>query len=122
MSETLFSIKFDYMPNLKNTFWYRFQLNDGEKHQVDRVSSLFNVVMPVQIRSATAGYTHTFSNTLVNQFNPGISYRSAISNAQHPSEAHAAMPIQYNASPFSPIGSGQFGFPNGTATTLWQLN
>jgi hypothetical protein len=120
-SETLFTLKLDYHQSEKDSYWFRFQLNDGTNTQADPVNSIFDTVLPVSIRSGSAGWTHVFNATLVNQFNPGLTYRSAISNAREPANAHAAMPITYAPTPFSAMGTSLSSTPNGTADTVWQL-
>ncbi len=121
-SETLFTVKFDYLHDNRNGFWYRFQLNDGSNQQADPVNSIFDVLTAVSIRSGAAGWTHAFSPSLVNQFNPGITYRSAVSNVRDPERAHAAMPIAYFAAfPFTPIGASLVQTPLGQAATVWQI-
>ncbi len=122
VSETLFTTKLDYTLNSQNTFWFRFQLNNGNLVTPDPVSSLFNVVYSGPSRTGSAGWTHVFNPNLVNQFNPGLSYSQGLSDLADPSKAHAALPITYGASPFSNIGGNQFAFPLGTEATVWQLN
>jgi len=121
-SETLFTIKFDYTLDPSNTFWFRFQLNQGQSVQVDPVSSVFNYVLKVPSRAASAGWTHVFRPNLVNQFNPGIAYLPGISNLANPTQALAAFPILYSVSPFSTIGNHVYSSPSGVNTTTWQLN
>src|SRR6266581_723234 len=94
-NETLFTIKFDYTPNSSNSFWYRFQLNEGQNVQMDPVNSIFDAVMKVPSRSASAGWTHVFGPNLVNQFNPGISYLPAVSSLGNPAQALAVLPFTY---------------------------
>jgi len=125
VSETLFTVKLDYTLSAKDTFWFRFQSNDGTRTLADPVNSIFNAVLSVPVRSGAAGWTHVFSTNLVNQFNPGITYNKGVGNISDPSEAHSVFPISYQSvavSPFSTIGGSQFALPSGTATTIWQLN
>jgi Carboxypeptidase regulatory-like domain len=121
-NETLFTTKLDYILNANDSFWFRFQLNDGQSVQVDPVNSVFNSVLRVPSRSGAAGWTHVFSPHLVNQFNPGISYLPGITNLANPAGGHAALPITYNASPFSIIGNNAYSTPFGVTSTTWQLN
>jgi len=125
-SETLFTFRVDYDRNDKNSFWLRFQLNNGQNTSTDPVNPLFNQVDSVPIRSSAAGWTHIFNAHLVNQFNPGISYRSSIANVADPAKAYAAAPLVYGGgslvSPFSSVGGNLSFLPSGTAPTVWQLN
>jgi Carboxypeptidase regulatory-like domain/TonB-dependent Receptor Plug Domain len=124
-NETLFTVKLDYHYDPNDTFWLRFQLNQGQNIRVDPVSPVFNEVAKVPSRSASAGWTHVFSPNLVNQFNPGISYLPGIVTLGDPSKALATLPLTYffSFSPaFSTIGNNVDNTPNGVNTTTWQLN
>lgn len=122
-SETLFTVKLDYYRTPKDSYWFRFQLNNGTSRRPDPVSLIFDRVTPTELRSGSAGWTHVFSSDLVNQFNPGLSYRSAIGDLQDPSKALAAMPITYSLPfPFSTVGGALTLGRGGSATTTWQLN
>ncbi len=119
-NETLFTIKLDYNHDAMNSFWYRFQLNNGSRRQADPVNPIFDLITDVPVRSGAAGWTHVLGPNLVNQFNPGFAYRSAIRNLADPPKVKATFPIAYLVSPFSTIGV--FSAPSGAATTTWQLN
>lgn len=121
-SETLFTFRVDYKRNDTDNFWYRFQVNTGHNTVADPVNPVFNQIASIPIRTSAAGWTHIFNAHLVNQFNPGISYRSAIFDVADPAKAHAAAPLTYGGSPFSLFGGGLSFLPNGTAATVWQLN
>jgi hypothetical protein len=120
-NETLFTVKVDYDYNQKNSFWYRFQLDNGTRTQVDAVNSIFNTITPVPMRSGAGGWTHIFGPNVVNQFNPGFSYRSTISDLANPAKARAALPIAYSNNAFGGIGSSLQANPSGQAVTTWQL-
>jgi hypothetical protein len=120
-SETLFTLKLDYVRSTKDSFWIRFQINNGSTVSPDPVNSIFDLRTPAPIRSAAAGWTHIFSPNLTNQFNPGISYQSAVQNLVSPSQAHAALPISLSNGAFSVIGGNQSFVPSGFANTVWQL-
>jgi hypothetical protein len=121
-SETLFTIKLDYTLSPKDTFWFRFQVNNGTSTNPDPVNSIFDTVLSAPVRSGAAGWTHVFSPSLVNQFNPGITYNKNLSNVADPSKAGAVLPLTFSATPFSPFGGRQFLVPSGSANTIWQLN
>jgi hypothetical protein len=122
ISETLYTAKLDYTLSSKDAFWFRFQLNNGSQILPDAVNSIFNTVGSAPNRSGAAGWTHVFSPSLVNQFNPGMTYNKLINNIADPSQAHALFPLTYSVAPFSDIGGFQDGLPFGVATTVWQLN
>ncbi len=121
-NETLFTLKLDYTLSAQDTFWFRFQLNNGSFVIPDPVNSIFNSVSSAPIRSGALGWTHVFNPNLVNQFNPGIAYTSSVFNIADPSKAQSLFPITYSVfSVFSTIGGIQ-STPSGAATTIWQLN
>jgi len=121
-SETLFTIKLDYALTSHDAFWFRFQSNEGSSVTPDVVNPIFNQVFSGPARSGAAGWTHIFSPSLVNQFNPGLSYNKNLTNIADPSKAHTLVPITYSVYPFSDIGSSQYFVPIGQAITKWQLN
>ncbi len=120
-SETLFTMRLDYVLSRKDTLWFKFQANNGSFIAPDPVNSIYDAVFSAPIRSGAAGWTHIFGPSLVNQFNPGITYNESLSNIADPSKAHA-IPITYAPSPFSTIGGFQSFAPAGYANTIWQLN
>ena len=57
----------------KNTTWFRFQTDNGlQAAYTDPINPLFNAISPQPLYSFAAGYTHVFSQNLVNYFNPGV--------------------------------------------------
>jgi hypothetical protein len=55
--------------------WYRFQQDTGlQAAFTDPIDPIFNSYSPQPQRTLVVGYTHIFSPTLVNQFNPGASW------------------------------------------------
>lgn len=121
-SETLFTLKVDYTLGPRDTFWFRFQLNNGTRVLPDPVNSIFDYTNSAPARSGAAGWTHVFSPSFVNQFNPGITYNKGLFTVADPSQAHALFPITYSVAPFSTIGGSQSFLPSGSANTVWQLN
>jgi hypothetical protein len=70
-SENLIVLKIDHTINAKDSFWYRFQQDTGlQAEWTDPINSTFNAFSPQPQRTVVVGYTHLFSTTLVNQFNP----------------------------------------------------
>ena len=55
------------------TAWFRFQADTGlQAAYTDPINPLFNSVSPQPLYSFAAGYTHVFSQNLVNYFNPAL--------------------------------------------------
>jgi len=122
-SETLFTIKLDYNRNANNSYWFRFQFNNGSHSSPDPVSSIFDTVRTVPIRSGAASWTHVFTPKLVNQLNPGLTYSFPLLKTADAIQAQQSFPIVYlSAAGFSSIGGSQEATPNGNAVTVWQLN
>ncbi len=78
-SENLIVVKVDHTINAKDSIWYRFQQDTGLQAELtDPINSIFNSYSPQPQRTLVVGYTHIFSPTLVNQFNPGADWYSSI--------------------------------------------
>src|SRR5260370_14969655 len=104
-------MKLDYTVSPKDSFWFRFQINNGSTLTPDPISPIFNSVSSAPVRSGAVGWTHVFGPTLVNQFNPGITYNKKTSDFDDPSKAHSLLPIIYIVAPFSIFGCSLFGLP-----------
>jgi Carboxypeptidase regulatory-like domain len=107
--EQLQTARVDYNINEKDTTWFRFQADTGVQAAfTDPINPLFNAVSPQPLYSFAAGYTHVFSQNLVNYFNPAFSwYESLFGPADFP-KTLAAFPIVLQGSganaPFTTIG------------------
>jgi Carboxypeptidase regulatory-like domain/TonB-dependent Receptor Plug Domain len=121
VSETLWTIKVDYVLSPKDSFWVRFQLNNGANTRVDAVNSAFDTYDKEPERAASAGWTHIFGPDLVNQFNPGFSYQNRVHTLANTSD-QTIIPLAYSPSGFSSIGGTLGNIPYGDKTTTWQLN
>src|SRR5437879_6597746 len=73
--EQVQTIRIDYNLDAKNTAWLRFQVDTGlQAAYTDPINPLFDSVSSQPLYSLAAGYTHVFSQDLVNYFNPGFSW------------------------------------------------
>ena len=71
--EQVQTLRIDYNINQSNIAWFRFQADTGlQAAYTDPINPLFNSVSSQPLYSFAAGYTHIFSQNLVNYFNPGI--------------------------------------------------
>src|SRR6202521_2440280 len=71
--EQVQTIRVDYNVNEKNTTWFRFQADTGvQAAYTDPINPLFDSVSPQPLYSFATGYTHVFSQNLVNYFNPAF--------------------------------------------------
>ena len=72
--EQVQTVRIDYNINEKSTTWFRFQTDNGlQAAYTDPINPLFNALSPQPLYSFAAGYTHVFSQNLVNYFNPAFS-------------------------------------------------
>src|ERR1700741_3050665 len=77
--EQVQTARIDYNINEKNTTWFRFQADTGvQAAYTDPINSLFDSVSPQPLYSFAAGYTHVFSQNLVNYFNPAFSWYGSL--------------------------------------------
>ncbi len=101
--------RIDYYINEKNTTWYRFQADTGvQAAYTDPINPLFNSVSPQPLYSFAAGYTHIFSQNLVNYFNPAFSWYESLFGPQNLQQTLAALPIVLQGAganaPFTTLG------------------
>jgi hypothetical protein len=107
--EQVQTARIDYNINTNNTAWFRFQADTGvQAAYTDPINPLFNSISPQPLYSFAAGYTHVFSQNLVNYFNPAFSWYESLFA---PSDFHktlSAFPIVLQGSganaPFTTIG------------------
>jgi hypothetical protein len=122
--ETLWTIKVDHNINSNNTVWYRFQLDNGlQAAYTDPINAAFNEYSNQPERNANAGWTHTFSPTMVNQFNPGFAWYEALWLSTP--QALATFPtVLYGPAnyAFTTLGGEDMYWPEGRNVMQWQLN
>jgi hypothetical protein len=107
--EQVQTVRLDYNLNAKNTAWLRFQLDTGlQAAYTDPINSLFDSVSSQPLYSLAAGYTHVFSQDLVNYFNPGFSWYESLFGPRDFEKTLAAFPIVLQGSganaPFTALG------------------
>ncbi|HXC31370.1 MAG TPA: carboxypeptidase-like regulatory domain-containing protein [Verrucomicrobiae bacterium] len=106
--EQVQTARIDYNINEKNTTWYRFQADTGVQAAfTDPINPLFNSVSPQPLYSFASGYTHVFSQNLVNYFNPAFSWYSSLFAPADFQKTLAAFPIVLQgtgANPFTTVG------------------
>ena len=79
-----------------NTAWFRFQADTGlQAAYTDPINSLFDAISPQPLYSFAAGYTHVFSQNLVNYFNPAFSWYSSLFGPSNLQQTLAAFPIVF---------------------------
>ncbi len=107
--EQVQTVRIDYNMNEKDTTWFRFQRDTGlQAAYTDPINPLFNALSPQPLYSFAAGYTHVFSQNLVNYFNPGFSWYESLFGPSDFQKTLAAFPIVLQGSganaPFTTIG------------------
>jgi hypothetical protein len=102
--------------------WYDFSWEKGvQATYTDPVNSVFNAFSTQPQNGAAVGWTHVFSPTLVNDFNPGYYWYSAIFNNSNPTAASAALPYEFRSSQFTPIHGAALDWPQGRNVTNYQF-
>ncbi len=107
--EQVQTARIDYNVNADNTAWFRFQADTGlQAAYTDPINPLFNSVSPQPLYSFAAGYTHVFSQNLVNYFNPAFSWYESLFAPSDFQKTIAAFPIVLQGSganaPFTTVG------------------
>src|SRR6202142_3522233 len=107
--EQVQTVRIDYNASAANTAWIRFQADTGlQAAYTDPINSLFDAISPQPLYSVAAGYTHVFSQNLVNYFNPGFSWYESLFAPSDFQKTLAAFPIVLQGSganaPFTTIG------------------
>jgi hypothetical protein len=126
-TENLIVVKIDHTINANNSIWYRFQQDTGlQAVYTDPINPIFNSFSPQPQRTLVLGYTHLFTPTLVNQFNPGASWYASIFEPNDFAPVQQTFPIvlaggSANA-PFTTLGGNDNTYPQGRKVTQWQVN
>ncbi|HUB02090.1 MAG TPA: carboxypeptidase-like regulatory domain-containing protein [Terriglobales bacterium] len=107
--EQVQTARIDYNIDKNDTTWFRFQADTGlQAAWTDPINPLFNAISPQPLYSFAAGYTHVFSQNLVNYFNPAFSWYSSLFAPSNFQQTLAAFPIVLEGSganaPFTTIG------------------
>jgi len=101
--------RIDYNLNEKNTIWFRFQADTGvQAAYTDPINPLFDSISPQPLYSFAAGYTHVFTQNLVNYFNPAFSWYESLFGPADFQKTLSAFPIVLQGSganaPFTTVG------------------
>jgi len=107
--EQVQTARVDYNISEKNTSWYRFQYDGGlQAAYTDPINPLFDSISPQPLYSFASGYTHVFSQRLVNYFNPAFSWYESLFGPADFQKTLAAFPIVLQGvganAPFTTLG------------------
>jgi hypothetical protein len=125
--EQVQTVRIDYNIDEKNTTWYRFQTDNGlQAAFTDPINPLFNALSPQPLYSFAAGYTHVFSQSLVNYFNPAFSWYGSLFGPSDFQKTLAEFPIVLQGSganaPFTTIGGLDNTWVQGRRATRFFIN
>ncbi|HTZ47617.1 MAG TPA: carboxypeptidase regulatory-like domain-containing protein [Verrucomicrobiae bacterium] len=107
--EQVQTARIDYNVDENDTLWFRFQADTGvQAAYTDPINPIFDAFSPQPLYSFAAGYTHVFSQNLVNYFNPGFSWYESLFGPANLQQTLAAFPIVLQGiganAPFTTIG------------------
>jgi carboxypeptidase family protein len=107
--EQVQTVRIDYNLRANDITWYRFQSDTGvQAAYTDPINALFDSVSPQPLYSFAAGYTHVFSQNLVNYFNPAFSWYESLFAPSDFQKTLVAFPIVLQGSganaPFTTLG------------------
>ncbi len=108
-TEQVQTARIDYNINERNMTWFRFQSDNGlQAAYTDAINPLFNALSPQPLYSFAAGYTHVFSQNLVNYFNPAFSWYESLFGPTDFQKTIDAFPIVLQGSganaPYTTLG------------------
>jgi hypothetical protein len=106
--EQVQTVRVDYNINPRDTAWFRFQSDTGlQAAYTDPINPVFDAFSPQPLYSFAAGYTHVFSQNLVNYFNPAFSWYESLFGPTNLQKTLSAFPIVLQgsgANAFTPMG------------------
>ncbi len=107
--EQVQTVRIDHNLDANNVTWFRFQSDTGlQAAYTDPINPLFNAISSQPLYSFASGYTHVFSQNLVNYFNPGFSWYESLFGPGNLEKTLAAFPIVLQGSgadaPFTTLG------------------
>src|SRR5271166_1019055 len=125
--EQVQTARIDYNIGRNDTAWFRFQADTGlQAAYTDPINPLFNSISSQPLYSFAAGYTHVFSQNLVNYFNPAFSWYESIFAPSDFPRTLAAFPIVLQGiganAPFTTMGGLDNTWLQGRRATRFFIN
>ncbi len=125
--EQVQTARIDYNIDPNNTAWFRFQADTGvQAAYTDPINPLFNSVSSQPLYSFAAGYTHVFSQKVVNYFNPAFSWYESLFAPSNFQQTLAAFPIVLQGvggnAPFTTLGGLDNTWLQGRRATRFFIN
>lgn len=92
--EQVITARADQNIDIDNMVWYRLQSDTGlQAAYTDPINPLFNSISSQPLYSFAAGYTHIFSQNLLNYFNPAFSWYESLFGPADLAKTLGAFPI-----------------------------
>ena len=125
--EQVITARIDHNIDVDNMVWYRVQSDTGlQAAYTDPLNPLFNAISSQPLYSFAAGYTHIFSQNLVNYFNPAFSWYESLFGPVDANKTLAAFPIVLQGvgsnAPFTTTGGLDYNWVQGRRATRFQIN
>jgi len=112
----------DHDINQTNRVWYSFEWERGvQATYTDPVNPVFDAFSTQPQSGASISYAHTFNPNMVNEFNPGYYWYSAIFEPNSFAKALAASPYEFRNTNQTPIYGDALDWPQGRNVLDWQL-
>jgi Carboxypeptidase regulatory-like domain len=126
-SEQVQTVRIDYNISQNNNAWFRFQADTGlQAAYTDPINALFNSISSQPLYSFAAGYSHVFSQNLVNYFNPGFSWYESLFEPADFQKTLGAFPIVLQGNgvdaPFTTLGGLDNTWVQGRRATRFFIN
>ena len=125
--EQVQTARVDWNIGEQDTAWFRFQADTGlQAVYTDPINPLFDAISPQPLYSFAAGFSHVFSQNLVNYFNPAFSWYSSLFAPADFQKTLAAFPIVLQGSganaPFTTVGGLDNTWLQGRRATRFFIN
>lgn len=125
--EQVQTARIDHNISEENMSWYRFQYDGGlQAAYTDAINPLFDAISPQPLYSFAAGYTHVFSQSLVNYFNPAFSWYESLFGPADFEKTLAAFPIVLQGlganAPFTTLGGLDNTWTQGRRASRFFIN
>ncbi|MGA3210019.1 MAG: carboxypeptidase-like regulatory domain-containing protein [Terriglobales bacterium] len=125
--EQVQTARVDYNRSTFDALWFRFQADTGlQAVWTDPINPIFDAVSSQPLYSFATGYTHVFSQNLVNYFNPAFSWYESLFAPANFQQTLAAFPIVLQGigadAPFTPVGGLDNTWLQGRRATRFFIN